>query len=228
LRTHRLPDGTRLALSVADLTLVLENPAGGGPRFALDGQNDADVRTWLAPLMQAKGLDARLLDAPSPYDMPEHPIACGGRYTCSAALAAVADWYANATMVLSALREQLVTRGINAPPVRLWPHHFDFDTLASFVTKEGEDGSLGIGFSPGDEYYDEPYFYVGLHPAPHASMFPDLPEIGHWHTDEFTAAIITGSKIVNAKDQAAETAAALEATADTAIKALMITSDTVR
>ena len=26
--------------------------------------------------------------------------------------------------------------------------------------------TMGVGFSPGDEYYDEPYFYVGLHPAP--------------------------------------------------------------
>ena len=54
-----------------------------------------------------------------------------------------------------------------------------------------------------DEYYDEPYFYVSLHPAPHATMLPGLPEVGHWHTDDFTAAITTASKILAAKNQAA-------------------------
>ena len=228
LRTHRLSDGARLALRIADLSLVVQNPAGDAPSLPLDGRGDADVRAWLGPLMQTKGLDARLLDAPSPYEMPEHVLARAGRYARMPALGALADWFANADLALGEIREGLVNRGLNAPPVRLWPHHFDLDTLVAFTTKEGEDGSMGVGFSPGDEYYDEPYFYVSLHPAPHVTMLPGLPAIGHWHTDDFTAAIATASRIVAAKGQAADTMAALRATTDIAVRALMITSDIVR
>jgi len=228
LRTHRLPDGARLALRVADLTLVLQNTAGEVPALPLAGRTDADVCSWLAPLMTEKGLDARTLGAVSPYDMPEHPLAHGGRYAPSSALGVLADWYADANMVLGELRQSLMTRGLDVPPVRLWPHHFDLDTLIAFMTKDGEQGSMGVGFSPGDEYYDEPYFYVSLHPAPHVAMLPDLPEIGHWHTDDFTAAIATASRILATKNQAADTAASLHATTDIALKTLRLTSNTAR
>ena len=80
--------------------------------------------------------------------------------------------------------------------------------------------TMGIGFSPGDEYYDEPYFYVSLHPAPDATKHAPLPAAGHWHTHEFVAAIATAGRISTAGDQEAETAAFLAAAAEIGIKTL--------
>src|SRR5262249_32791864 len=142
--------------------------------------------------MIARGLDAHALDAPSPYEIPAFAVADGARYatdTLGEALGVLSDWYANANLMLGRARQGLVARGLSAPPVRCWPHHFDLDTLVYFAAKTPDDvRSMGAGFSPGDEYYDEPYFYVSIYPAPNVPMLPRLPAIGHWHERDFTAA----------------------------------------
>jgi hypothetical protein len=51
-------------------------------------------------------------------------------------------------------------------------------------------------------------------------VLPALPAIGHWHTDEFTAAIATASRIVAAKDQESDVDHALRAAIEIAIAAL--------
>ena len=217
--THPLPDGSRFTLRIADLTLVIVNAAGKPPFLSLDGHADADVRAWLGKALAAKGLDARKLDEPTPYEMPAHAIAKGAKYSTGQILAALRDlavWYANANAVLGDLRQHLATRGLKAPPVRCWPHHFDLDSLVTLAP----DRTIGLGFSPGDEYYDEPYFYVTIYPEPDATMLPKLHMIGHWHTHEFVAAIARASAIVAVKNQKAETEAHLMATVDTAIKLL--------
>ena len=61
---------------------------------------------------------------------------------------------------------------------------------------------MGVGFSPGDEYYDEPYFYVSTYPAPAVTTLPALP-IGHWHSHDFTAAVVTAVRILDESDQGA-------------------------
>jgi len=217
--THPLPDGARLTLRVSDLTLVIVNATGKTPFFTLDGHTDADVRSWLGGELGGKGLDARKLDEPSPYEMPAHAIAKGAKYSIGdlvPALGSLSVWYANANGVLNNVRQHLATRGLHAPAVRCWPHHFDLDSLVTLAP----DRTVGLGFSPGDEYYDEPYFYVTIYPEPDATMLPQLHMIGHWHTHEFVAAIARASKIVAVKNQKADTEAHLMTTVDVAIKLL--------
>ena len=114
----------------------------------------------------------------------------------------------------------MVAGGMDVPPVRCWPHHFDLDTLIYFPAKNPDEvRTLGIGFSPGDEYYDEPYFYVSIHPAPDVAML-GLPAIAHWHTDDFTAAVAPARRIVAAQDQKAQVESHLMAAAEAAIKVL--------
>jgi len=78
--------------------------------------------------------------------------------------------------------------------------------------------TTGVGFSPGDDFYDEPYFYVSLYPAPDVASLPRLPAIGHWHATPFTAAIATAGRIVEAEDQRREVEAFLRAAVGIAIK----------
>ena len=61
--------------------------------------------------------------------------------------------------------------------------------------------AMGVGFSPGDEYCDEPYFYVSMYPEPSIPGLPLLPALGHWHTYKFLAALAPAHKIVAATDQ---------------------------
>jgi len=57
--------------------------------------------------------------------------------------------------------------------------------------------SIGIGLSPGDGSYAEPYFYIS--PWPYPSQ-PDLPAVmapAFWHREDFTAVILRGSDFVS-------------------------------
>jgi hypothetical protein len=214
--THALPDGSRLGLRLADLTLLLLGTGVSERQFCLDGRTDAEARDWLAHELGTAGFDACALDDPAPYELPPHAVAQGMAYatgTIAAALRELAHWYANANGLLGQAHDRLAARGLQAPPVRCWPHHFDLDTLVTFGSGEGAR-TMGVGFSPGDEYYGEPYFYVSLYPEPAAAALPLLPPVGRWHTHEFTAAVATANGIVAAKDQQSETAAFLAGAID--------------
>ena len=87
----------------------------------------------------------------------------------------------------------------NASEVRCWPHHFDIATVANLGPRNGNEGSdqarsIGIGVSPGDEHYAQPYAYVS--PSPRFDRLPDPPKPGRWHTDGFFGAVATGDAIL--------------------------------
>jgi hypothetical protein len=163
--------------------------------------------------LQARGFDADALDRASPYQMPEHPIGHGAPYGLAPALAALAAWYGNADDVLGEMRRSIVARGVEVPPVRCWPHHFDLDSLIPLRTG-GSTHTVGVGFSPGDEYYDQPYFYVSRFPPPDVASLPSLAPLGHWHTHHFISAIATADRVGAAGDPRAETEAFPRAATD--------------
>jgi hypothetical protein len=76
--THPLTDGTRLSLQISSLTLALRgNEPASTQSLSLIGHPDMQVRQWLGEQFAALGFEARDLDAPSPYEIPEHAIAQG-------------------------------------------------------------------------------------------------------------------------------------------------------
>lgn len=216
--THALRDDVRLGLKIADLALVLLD-TGGTPTLRLDGQRDAIARAWLGARIAALGFDPAGLDAPAPYAIPAHPVASDGPYAIgelAEAFAELAAWFANANRVLDGIRAAMAGRGFAASAVRCWPHHFDIATLAALDRTQ----SVNVGLSPGDEWYDEPYFYVSPYPYPDTTRLPPLPPLGHWHTRGFTAAIAPATRILATKDCRAESIAFLRAATDAAVAAL--------
>jgi hypothetical protein len=205
LATHPLTGELRLGLRISDLTLLLVGGAGGQQSFPLGGRTDADARRWLGAQLAACGLDAAKLDAPAPYAMPDHALAHGGAYRAGALadpLTELTAWFASASMSLGALHERMIGRGLKASPLRCWPHHFDIATLTLVEGDAAEHApSVNAGFSPGDEHYAEPYFYVSPHPYPDSAGLPPLPALGHWHVQRFTAAIAPASRILASKDR---------------------------
>jgi hypothetical protein len=221
--THPLPGDLRLGLRIPPLTLVLMGTSAQ-QRFALDGHTDADARRWLGERLGAHGLDARALDAKARYEIPDHPVTRGAAYAAGGlgdALAELAAWFANANASLEKCRHQMSARGLAPSPVRIWPHHFDMATLILLEAGSAEHArSVNAGFSPGDERYDEPYFYLSPYPYPDPAELPPLPALGHWHVHGFTAAIAPASRILEAKDHQTATEAFLAAAVDAAITAL--------
>jgi hypothetical protein len=223
--THPFKDGARLCLRIVDLTLVLQGGKGkkSAQSFPLDGRSDAEARRWLGEQLGALGLDASALDAPPTYEIPPHAIAKGAAYDAAGlkdSLAELAAWFANADCSLSRIHEQITKRKLAASPVRCWPHHFDIATLITLSARKPEPGYVGAGLSPGDGYYDEPYFYVSVYPQPDRAALPALPPLGHWHTHEFTAAVVPAHKIAAAGKPMAATDDFLRAAVDSAIKIL--------
>jgi hypothetical protein len=216
----------RLSLQISNLTLALSDghgPAGIQSIF-LSGRTDPEVRQWLGDQLGKVGIDAGDLDTPSPYKIPAHAIAKGAPYdavTSAIALAELAAWFSNSELLLKNIQRQLTERKLAASSVCCWPHHFDLATLTTLSRHTaGETGYVGIGLSPGDEYYDEPYFYVSVFPKPDPAALPTLPMFGHWHTHEFMAAIVPAHKIVAARDQESETADFLRCAVDAALRIL--------
>src|SRR4029079_7803840 len=107
-----------------------------------------------------------------------------------------------------------------ASDVRCWPHHFDIATLIT----PAEGKSVGVGLEPGDNYYDEPYFYVNMLPAPDAKALPDsLEGDGVWHTQEWIGAVLPVSRITSdSQSQESQVQRFLRSAIDTAKRAVML------
>lgn len=220
--THPLEGGARLGLRVSDLTLALHAGGEDVARFGLAGHADAQVRRWLGGELGKRGFDADALDAPSPYEMPAHPVFRGATYGAAGlkdALAELAAWFGNAAVSLAVVGGQMSARHLEASPVRCWPHHFDIATLTTLAARE-PTGYVGAGLSPGDDYYDEPYFYVSVYPKPDAAALPALPALGHWHQRDFVGAVATARNIVAASNPQTAADEFLGAAVDAALNAL--------
>lgn len=189
----------RVALSIRDFRLVLlDEELRELEGWTVDGKTLQQGLDWLG---------GRLSDSPLSlpnYAMPHHAIQDGAvfRRERPEAFSELGLWFKNAARVL---------RGLDIGDDRCWPHHFD---LAALMTLGG-DKTIGVGLSPGDASYDEPYWYVSPWPYPAISELPELP-LGNWHREGFVAAILTGTEITAKKD-ATRQQAAVDAFLDAAI-----------
>ena len=191
----------RAGLRIDAMSLFIAEGATAIGEFALDGRNDTEAGHWLDGLADRIGL--RPASGVSlPYQLP---VASGNRYTCAAArpdFVTLARWFDAADDILQETRMKLVAVTPGPSPVRCWPHHFDIATLLSLASGDPETvPSFGIGMSPGDDFYAEPYFYVSPWPVPPLEVLPDLPKPGHWHTDGFTGAVATAHDVLSQPDR---------------------------
>lgn len=194
----------RIGLRVEDLTLrVLDGSAHGGRAFVLPGRTIAEADKWLGEVTAEAGLDPARLTSRKHYTIPPHPVATGAAFSLGirAELIELARYWSNAAGVL----DELVRSTAGASPVRTWPHHFDIATLIELSnTTAGARRTIGVGQSPGDDSYDEPYWYVGPYPYPATRNLPPIGGAGHWHTEGWVGAALPASAYVGAADQRAQ------------------------
>jgi hypothetical protein len=190
----------RAALRITDLRLYLLNEDGAASvQHALDGMTVDQGLVWLEQEIAAFWQHPLPKPLRRPQlDLPDHSVGRGAVFSVqdAAAFAEIGRWYANGDSVL----REVTKRTRNALPVRCWPHHFDIATL---VTLEGGPNStpartIGIGLSPGDATYAEPYWYVTPWPYPDEPNLPTLDGGGEWHRAGWLGAVLAGSKIAAA------------------------------
>lgn len=168
---------------------------GGRERSSmrLAGHTLQQALAWLGEEIAG---DASALSLPN-YEMPSHAIGEGGVFSDARADARteLAAWFANA---FGSIRE-VVSADPAASPVRCWPHHFDVASLITLDAGVGseEARSIGVGFSPGDGSYDQPYFYVTPWPYPDTEDLPSLTAGAHWHREGWTGAVLTAERLIS-------------------------------
>ena len=215
----------RIALRVEDLTLdVLDDGDDSLGLFQLSGHTIAEANEWLAAAMAREGLDGSRFTSRKHYTIPNHVVATGGRFSTTAAVerAELARYWSNAAGYLDTIAS--TTPG--ASSVRTWPHHFDIATLIELPkTRAATTPTIGVGVSPGDDSYQEPYWYVGPNPRPDVSNAPRLAGGGRWHTVGWIGAALPASDFVDAQDQQAQVKAFVESAMNECRKLLMAQTD---
>jgi hypothetical protein len=184
-------DGRRLALRIAPLELaVLDADGAPAATFALGGHTLDEALAWAGA--QLGGEPA--LRGGKGYDMPGHAVATGAAFDAAAApLAELARWYADAFLLVT----EVAASRPDGVGVACWPHHFDVGSI--FVLGKNLRGpQIGIGVSPGDSFYPEPYLYATPYPVAAGAAFPPLAAGGRWHRAGFTGAVLTGTTIAAA------------------------------
>ena len=191
----------RFALGVHELTLMLVDDSSGEvrARFQLPGHTRDEALEWMRGEARRRGLEGERLRSQLHFTIAPHPTDAGAPFekATDGTLDELASWYGNASLVLENKRRS--TGG--AGPVRCWPHHFDIATLVR-LPQGGKPATIGIGLSPGDDSYEEPYFYVSPYPAPTAR--PRSLSAGAWHTTGWWGAVLVGSEIVKQRSVAAQ------------------------
>jgi hypothetical protein len=130
-----------------------------------------------------------------PSDFPDHPLGHGTPFDAYQFIPErweLTLYYANTFYLL----QDIVTETEDATPIHIWPHHFDMAILIDVPgKKDGEPMTIGVGLSPGDENYPEPYWYVSPYPYPPTDSLPPLEGQGLWHTQKWVGAILTASQL---------------------------------
>jgi hypothetical protein len=165
--------------------------------YKLHGRTITDATEWIRSQIKSLGADPARYTLRRNYEIPAHQVAIGESFDASAPtlFEELSKWFANAAMLFGSIARK--TRGTSE--VRCWPHHFDIGTLI----RVAPDRTIGIGLEPGDDYYDEPYFYVNMAPQASASRAQSRPLWGNgtWHTNEWVGAVLPGSRLGPASAQ---------------------------
>lgn len=159
--------------------------------FSIQDASDADIGLWVDSQLELAGLHGTA-KADMPYEL--ETIDCFEfDDDVSPNIRILGTHFAQAqdalTDLIASVGEELSLA--ETPVVRCWPHHFDIATLFAFANGT----SIGVGFSPGDQTYNEPYYYCSPWPYPDAGTLPDAPGPFHWHTDGFTSLVATSGTL---------------------------------
>jgi hypothetical protein len=169
--------------------------------YQLHGRTIIEARDWIRSRIKLLGADGSRYTLTRRYEIPRHDVAYGESFDASdpSRFEELSKWFANGAALLSTLTRTTLA----ASEVRCWPHHFDIATLIEVAPGR----TIGVGLEPGDQYYDEPYFYVSMNPQPAASQIRSRPlwGSGTWHTFEWVGAVLPGSRLGAAASQERQT-----------------------
>ncbi len=199
--THNLNENNlHVGVTINDMMLYIEDDQSCN-EFYLLGNTQAQASQWLQSELNKHHIGTDNFDKGG-FKLPPHGIADGKKYQCCEqdAFANLAIWYHNATLLLERLAVKYADIQPGASQIYCWPHHFDLAILITFDKNNPETArSVGVGLSPGDHFFNQPYFYTNPWPANSQMNFPDLLAPGFWNLEGFISAIAKSESILEQK-----------------------------
>ncbi len=168
--------------------------------FEIHGNTFNQLMVWFEEHVGKLGLPVENFHVNLPYELPIYPTQKKQAFDLSdmGLSDAFAHYYANSRIILEKLRGTFSGSG----ETTVWPHHFD--QAVSVMLKDSgnpETSSyLGLGMSPGDDYYNQPYFYVNSWPYAEEDQLQPL-KFGKWHTDDWVGAVFTAEEVWEVANQ---------------------------
>lgn len=194
IRNHRIIfsfDFFTLAIQVkSDLGSILFD-------LGITGLTNSQVEEKFKEILIKIGLPLNKFKTDLPYCLSPWEMGHEDRYHLGWFIRGASElgrYFTNSQSIFQAIAKM---RGQNYQTL-CWPHHFDLANL--IIVEENSNPektkSIGLGFSPGDNSYEDPYFYVTPWPYPEKENLPILPEPAFWHTEGFIAGIIKSKVMV--------------------------------
>lgn len=183
-------------LSISPLKLIFLQDDRIQAEINLDNVSPYDADVWLDQQLDEAGLRPGS-GIELPYALPDD-VAAVDVFRTGEGDKGLSAWFGLAHAVLTGLEKDKASIDPGPSPVRCWPHHFDIATYVSLEVGDAETArGIGVGMSPGDEGYDQPYFYINPWPHLDPNDLPALPAPGHWHVEGYVGAIATAEEILS-------------------------------
>ena len=186
----------RSSLDFNDFSVHLVNRALKSiSSIELNSNKQGTVMVWLEEQATALGVNTSNITLDLPYDIPDYPQAKKKAFDVSLeCVNELGKYFHNTTLVLNQLRTEIS----QLSSIKTWPHHFDIASLAVIKDTGNPEtsASINLGMSPGDEEFDEPYFYLNPWPYPDEEELSEL-EVGTWHVENWIGAVLKASEIIN-------------------------------
>jgi hypothetical protein len=199
LISHPLDEGQsyQLGFRFRDGSLIWIEDGAVVDALALAGIGEATADGWCNEHLAGADLNSTEL-ADMPYMLD--PVNCEEWVGAQDAVETLGAWFSAAQVALDALVTAHGAAAVATPNVRCWPHHYDIATLFALDDGDAESArSVGIGLSPGDSAYSEPYLYCNPWPVPGGAL-PVVPEPLRWHTEGFTSLVCPASRMGSEQD----------------------------
>lgn len=163
--------------------------------ISMQGIRQTEVMVWLEHQLSNLGADFSKINLSYPYVIPEYPTAKKEPFHIKneVALQELGRLYHNTASLL----KKILKEGQNVTEIICWPHHFDLTARITLLDTgdPGTSRSISLGMSPGDKYYNEPYFYCSPSPYPTKKLI-DLNGVkGHWHQNDWIGAVLPARQL---------------------------------
>ncbi len=199
LVSNELANNLRLGLHLSKMELqMLNQDEKLVNTFALDGKKRDETFDAMKRLLQDAGIDISKISNKLHFEIPFHPVANGAAFDITEIkyFKENAIFRHNSEIIL----HEVITDYPEAPPIRVWPHHFDTGTFIPLDRNEQGtvSKSIGLGWAIPDNMVNEPYYYLSFWSSETNEIPKNLNPLpdGTWMMPKWNGAVLLHSDIL--------------------------------